>query len=77
METFKRLFPDVSYVSKCYDAVINADAAVIVTEWNEYRTLDLRKMKSSMRGNVLLDTRNVIDPEDALEAGFVYEGVGR
>jgi len=52
METFKRLFPDVSYESKSYDAVISADAAVIVTEWNEYRTLDLPKLKASMRGNI-------------------------
>lgn len=77
MESFKAIFTDIFYASKSYEAAEGADALVILTEWNEYRTLDLKKASTKMDGNVLLDTRNVLFPEDAQEAGLVYEGVGR
>ena len=54
-----------------------ADALVIVTEWDEFRALDLEKIAESMRGRVLVDLRNVYDREDAEEAGLAYYGVGR
>jgi UDPglucose 6-dehydrogenase len=77
VESFRQYFPDIKYANKSYEAVEGADAVVIVTEWNEYRTMDISKIKTYMRGNILLDTRNVIAAEDALEIGFVYEGFGR
>lgn len=77
METFKQLFPDIRYVSTSYDAACGSDAVVICTEWNEYRMLDMKHIHEIMKGNVVLDTRNVLDPEGVKEAGLKYEGVGR
>ena len=48
-----------------------------MTEWNEYRALDLAKIKKSMKGNIFIDLRNVYEPKDMKEAGFDFVGVGR
>ncbi|MDC7226544.1 MAG: UDP-glucose/GDP-mannose dehydrogenase family protein [Spirochaetales bacterium] len=77
MDNFSKLFPDIMYCHTAYDAAKNADALLIVTEWNEYRGLELSKLKTIMKGDILLDTRNLLDPDDVKEAGFIYEGVGR
>ena len=50
---------------------------VVVTEWNEFRALDLGALKAKMRGNVLVDLRNVYLPAQARAAGFTYAGIGR
>jgi len=60
-----------------YDAVGGADALVVATEWNEFRVLDLAKLKEHMRGDLLVDARNTFDLAKALEAGFRYYGIGR
>jgi UDPglucose 6-dehydrogenase len=59
------------------EAVRDADAAVIVTEWPELRDLPSAEVLEAMRGNLIVDGRNLLDPEDVRGAGFVYEGVGR
>jgi UDPglucose 6-dehydrogenase len=60
------------------DAVADgADALVIVTEWDEFRALDLGKIARRMRGKALVDLRNVYDPEEAHRAGLDYRGIGR
>jgi UDPglucose 6-dehydrogenase len=59
------------------EAVREADAAVIVTEWPELRELASAETLDAMRGNLIVDGRNLLDPADVREAGFVYEGVGR
>ncbi len=59
------------------EAVRDADAAVIVTEWPELRELASSEVLEAMRGNVIVDGRNLLDPDDVRAAGFVYEGVGR
>ena len=73
MEEKNRLF----FANDSFEAVDASDALVILTEWNEYRNLDLSKAKSMMRGDVLYDARNVLDPGDAQNAGFRYIGTGR
>ncbi|HVY30006.1 MAG TPA: UDP-glucose/GDP-mannose dehydrogenase family protein [Polyangiaceae bacterium] len=60
-----------------YDAVKGADALVIATEWNEYRSPDLPRVKSLMRGRHLFDGRNVVVPEAVVDAGLRYRGIGR
>ena len=55
----------------------NADAVVIMTEWNEFRSLDLKRIKSEMRGNIFLDTRNIISMDALHSLGFNYDNVGR
>jgi UDPglucose 6-dehydrogenase len=74
-----RLICDESFklCSDAYEAVSLSDALVICTEWNEFRNLDLDRIKKSMRGNVLIDARNIIDPLKAKTTGFQYFGIGR
>jgi UDPglucose 6-dehydrogenase len=78
IENFKLHFPkNVTYCESEFEALTGADCAIVVTEWNEYRNLDLTRARKQMRGNTLLDARNVLDPEAAKELGFTYAGVGR
>ncbi len=77
-ENFKAFFQEkVSVHLDAFDALKDADALLILTEWNAYRNLDLSRAKAVMRGNVIMDARNVLEPEMARVAGFVYKGVGR
>src|SRR5690606_25461908 len=64
MEIAANIMPDVSMAESSYDAAKDADAVVIVTEWNAFRALDLNKLSSSMAGNVLVDLRNIYHPDD-------------
>ncbi len=77
MDNFSKVYPDIMYCHSEFDAVKGADALVLVTEWNEYRNLNLDKAKQLMKGNIILDTRNLLDAQLVKEKGFVYEGVGR
>jgi len=76
-EEAARLLPGVNVVDSAATAIEGADAVVIVTEWPEFKEIDLRELASEMRGNVLIDGRNLLDPHAAVSAGLVYEGVGR
>lgn len=67
----------ITYAHDSYEALAGADALIIVTEWNMFRNLDFDRMASEMRGRVIFDARNVLDPQRARAAGFVYAGVGR
>ena len=67
----------VEIAGSALDALAGADAAVIVTEWPEIRELDWAAAAAKMRGNVVVDGRNLLDPEQLRELGFVYEGIGR
>ncbi len=71
------LLPGVSWMNDPYAAAEAADAVVIITEWNEFRALDLERLRGIMRGDRLVDLRNIYVPESAREAGFVYTSVGR
>jgi UDPglucose 6-dehydrogenase len=71
------LLPGVVWCESALDAAHGADILVIATEWNEFRALDLNQAKKTMRGNVLVDLRNVFPAELARDAGFLYLGVGR
>lgn len=79
MEPARRSLGDrgVTYCSHAYEAVAGADAAVICTEWNEFRNLDLSRVKQAMQGNVLVDAKNILDLEKAKAVGFRYFGMGR
>jgi UDPglucose 6-dehydrogenase len=76
-EEARKLIRGVTFAASAADAVAGADAAVLVTEWPEFRELDLAAMAGSMRGSLLVDGRNFIDPTDARSAGLVYEAIGR
>jgi UDPglucose 6-dehydrogenase len=77
MDNFKKIFPDICYVRNPYEACQGSDMAIFMTEWNEFRELDLIALKGRMRGDAMLDTRNLYLPEVARKAGFRYVGFGR
>jgi len=71
------VYKDIEYYNSLYDAVEGAEGVVIMTEWNEFRSLDLHKIKNMMSGNIILDTRNIIDMEELSSFGFSYDNIGR
>jgi UDPglucose 6-dehydrogenase len=76
--TARRVLGDrVTLCSRSYEAVEGADALIVVTEWNEFREPDFRRMKSLMRRPAVFDGRNIYDPQQLRELGFHYEGIGR
>jgi len=77
MENASPLFPGLKAAADAYSVAEGADALVIVTEWDEFRALDLVKLANRMRGNLLVDLRNVYDPDEAERAGLNYRGLGR
>jgi UDPglucose 6-dehydrogenase len=77
MEESKHFIKGIEYASDEYDAINGADALVILTEWNQFRSLDLEKVKSLLASPKIADLRNVYEPEDMRELGFEYVGVGR
>jgi UDPglucose 6-dehydrogenase len=77
MEHAKVILPEVTYCDSAYACAENSDAIVIVTEWEQFRTLDLQRLKTIMRRPVMVDLRNIYRPEDMNRHGFVYESVGR
>ncbi len=71
------MLPDVTWCDNALDAVRGADVLAILTEWNEFRAIDLVQARSRMNGNAIVDLRNVVSPAAAREAGFTYSGIGR
>jgi len=72
-----KVLPDVTYVDDEYAAVTGADALVFVTEWNQFRALDMKRIRDLMKTPKIADLRNIYEPEDMRELGFQYVGVGR
>jgi UDPglucose 6-dehydrogenase len=67
----------IEYASDSYDAVLDADALVLVTEWAEFRVLNFRVLEKLLKQKVIFDGRNIYDPSEVKENGFVYYGIGR
>jgi len=76
-ETAKRLLTNVEYCENPYAAAEDADALILVTEWNEFKQLDMMRIKATMRQPILLDGRNIYDPRRMKEMGFILRGMGR
>ncbi len=76
-EAKKYLPAEVQYTNSAYEACDGADAVVLMTEWNQYRALDLKRIRSEMANPVFIDLRNVYDPEKLLSEGFQYTCVGK
>ena len=76
MDNFSQIFSDIQYCDDTYSAAEDTDAILLLTEWDEFQTIDLRHLKQIMRGNIILDTRNLLDPVQAHKQGFLYQGVG-
>jgi UDPglucose 6-dehydrogenase len=77
MEGARVKMPEVEYSRDAYGLADGADALVVVTEWNEFRQLDLSRVRASMRKPVIIDGRNIYDPAHMRGLGFTYRGIGR
>jgi len=77
MDEAKHFLPDIEYATDEYDAIEGADALVFLTEWNQFRALDLEKVKRLLKSPKIADLRNIYEPCDMREMGFEYVGVGR
>lgn len=77
MENAKRVLPRVTLCSDPYELADGLDALVVVTEWNEFKHLDMARVRGQMRRPLLIDGRNIYDPEQMGALGFVYRGMGR
>ena len=77
MELAKPLMPEVTMASDPYEAIEGADAVAIVTEWDAFRALDLKRVKSLLNAPVVVDLRNIYRADDMRAMGFTYESVGR
>ncbi|PIW55051.1 MAG: UDP-glucose 6-dehydrogenase [Sphingomonadales bacterium CG12_big_fil_rev_8_21_14_0_65_65_10] len=77
MEQARPLMPEVTMVDGPYEAIEGADAVAIVTEWDAFRALDLKRIKDLAKAPVLVDLRNIYDPQDVRDAGFTYASIGR
>lgn len=71
------LFPTVHYCNTMYEAVENADALIIMTEWDEFKHLNLERVKGLMHGTIIIDARNLLDAHKAMQLGFYYDGIGQ
>jgi len=78
IENARAVLPKVvAYAKDAYTAATGADAVVVVTEWNEFRQLDLVKLAKNLKSRVLFDGRNIYEPARVKALGFMYYGVGR
>src|SRR5262249_38545867 len=81
MPNAKRILPEepgvITYCRTAYEAASGAHALLVLTEWNEFRELDLRRVRDLMEVALLVDGRNIYEPSDARKAGFEYHSMGR
>ena len=77
IENAKGIIKDIKFTENIYDAAKDAQALVILTEWNDFKEVDLGKIKNLMKNPVIIDGRNIYDPQKMKELGFTYVGVGR
>ncbi len=77
LENFAKLFPQVTYCADPYQVAEGSDVLVLMTEWNQFRQLELDRIKSLLRSPKIVDLRNIYEPERMRHAGFQYVGVGR
>jgi UDPglucose 6-dehydrogenase len=77
MDMAAPLMPGVTMAKNAFEAAQDADAVVIVTEWDAFRGLDLDRLRATVKAPVLIDLRNVYDPAEARAKGFAYSSIGR
>jgi UDPglucose 6-dehydrogenase len=77
MEETRPLVPGITFGRDAYDVAEGCDALVLATEWNQFRRLDLQRIKGLLKTPIFIDLRNVYDPDQMERLGFNYSGVGR
>jgi UDPglucose 6-dehydrogenase len=77
MEEAQKCLPDIEFASDEYDAIEGADILIFLTEWNQFRALDMNRVKQLLASPKIADLRNIYDPKTMREMGFEYTAVGR
>lgn len=78
MESVRKVYGDrIAYAKDMYDVLDGADAMALVTEWKQFRLPDWEKIAATMRGNVVVDGRNIFDPEEVIKHGLRYNCIGK
>jgi UDPglucose 6-dehydrogenase len=77
IDAAKKLMPDLDYCGDAYQTMEGADALILITEWNAFRALDLDRVKSLLRQPVVVDLRNIYQPDEMIAAGLSYHSIGR
>ena len=77
MHESREMMPDITYCENEYEAIADADALAILTEWDQFRALDLQQVRASLKTPLVVDLRNIYDPDSMRDQGFVYHGIGR
>jgi UDPglucose 6-dehydrogenase len=77
MEVARPLLPAVEFFDDPYELAKGCDALIVVTEWNEFKQLDLEKVKGLLKSPIIFDGRNIYDPKLMKEMGFTYRSIGR
>ncbi|KCZ82822.1 UDP-glucose dehydrogenase family protein [Hyphomonas jannaschiana] len=77
MTEASHLLKDIEFAKNAYEAAEGADALVIVTEWDQFRALDLERIKAGLNSNIVVDLRNIYSPDDMAAKGFAYTSIGR
>jgi len=77
MDEAKKFFQDVEFMDDTYSAMAGADALIFITEWNQFRSLDLEKIMHLLKTPIIIDLRNIYEPQRMREHGFTYVAVGR
>ena len=73
----KKMVKNVVFTKNPYDACRGANCMVITTEWDEFKNIDMKKIKKLLTHPIVIDGRNIYDPKKLFELGFIYKGVGR
>ncbi|HLB94765.1 MAG TPA: nucleotide sugar dehydrogenase, partial [Nitrospiria bacterium] len=77
MDSARKLMPEIIYCEDVYETAKGSDALILITEWNQFRNLDLERIRKALRSPVFIDLRNVYEPQRMKDLGFQYIGVGR
>jgi len=77
MKKMEQIFPDIEYCENPYEVVKNSDCLVILTEWDEFKKLDLKKVKRLLNQPIIIDGRNIFEPKKMEKLGFIYKSIGR
>jgi UDPglucose 6-dehydrogenase len=77
MQQARQILSDVEYCENAYACAQDADAIVIVTEWEQFRALDIARLKGVMRSPIMVDLRNVYRAEEVVKSGFIYFCIGK
>jgi UDPglucose 6-dehydrogenase len=77
MNNMAQIFPTITYCPSIEDAVCDADAIIIMTEWNEFKQMDLEHISTLVKQRIIVDTRNILDPAKLNELGFAFDNIGR